>query len=50
MPKQTSNMSNIGSMGHRNNRESMIEMKRTQGNLLKAFNENPFTHSLSSVA
>ena len=50
MPKQTSNMSNIGSMGHRNNRESMIEMKRTHGNLLKAFNENPFTHSLSSVA
>ena len=50
MPKQSSNASNIGSIGYRNNRDSMVEMKRTDGNLLSAFNNNPYTHSLSSVA
>lgn len=50
MPKQGSNASNVGSIGYRNNRDSMVEMRRTEGDLLNAFNSNPFTHSLSSVA
>ena len=50
MPKESGNISTYGEMGGRNVREATIECSRNQGQLLNAFNSNPYTHSLHSVA
>ena len=50
MPKESGNISTYGEMGGRNIREAAIECSRNQGQLLTAFNNNPYTHSLQSVA
>jgi hypothetical protein len=50
MPKQSFAAENIGSIGYKNNRDSTVGISRTDGDLLSAFNNNPYTHSLSSVA
>jgi hypothetical protein len=50
MPKQTGNISSYGKIGYKNNRDSTIELQRTEGSMLNAFKQNPYTHSLESVA
>ena len=50
MPKLSFAAENVGSIGHKNNRDSKVGINRTDGDLLSAFNSNPYTHSLSSVA
>ena len=50
MPKESGNIATYGEMGGRNIREATIECARNNGQLLSAFNNNPFTHSLHSVA
>jgi len=49
MPKQSFAAENYGSMGYKNTRDSTVGISRTDGNLLSAFNSNPYTHSLSSA-
>lgn len=50
MPKESGNIATYGEMGGRNIREATIECARNNGQLLNAFNNNPYTHSLHSVA
>mgnify|MGYP006082102015 CR=1 FL=1 len=50
MPKQTANMSTYGSISGNNMRSNSENYARNDGNLLTAFNNNPYTKSLSSVA
>jgi hypothetical protein len=50
MPKQAGNMSTYGAVMGRNRRESTIDCQRNNPGTLSAFNNNPYTQSLSSVA
>ena len=50
MPKSVPNMNTHGQMSGRYIREVDMNMERNDGNLLTAFNNNPYSHSLSSVA
>jgi len=50
MPKQSANMSTIGYMSGRNNRETRVNYGRNTGDMTSAFQNNPYTHSLHSVA
>lgn len=50
MPKESGNIATYGEMGGRNIREATIECARNNGELLSAFNNNPYSHSLHSVA
>ena len=49
MPKQASNITNYGQIGFKNNRDSTIELQRTESALLTPFRQNPYTHSLHST-
>ena len=50
MPKESGNLSTYGEMGGRNVRGATIECTRNEPNMLNAFNSNPFTQPLNSVA
>jgi hypothetical protein len=50
MPKQTGNISTHGSMSDRNIREYSQDCVRNTPDTLSAFNDNPYTQSLYSVA
>jgi len=50
MPKEPANMSTYGEIGGKNTREVMIDTNRNTNDLLTAFDNNPYTHSLHSVA
>ena len=50
MPKESGNISTFGEMGGRNVREATFGMQRQNSQMLNAFNSNPYTHSLDSVA
>ena len=50
MPKQAAGAGLQPRMRSRNVRDSTIELERTNRNILNAFNSNPLTHSLASVA
>ena len=50
MPKQAGNMSTYGAVMGRNIRESTIDCQRNNPSTLSAFNNNPYTQSLHSVA
>jgi hypothetical protein len=50
MPKESGNISTFGEVGGRNTRESNIGYMRNNSSLVSAFNNNPYTHSLHSVA
>ncbi len=50
MPKESGNLSTYGEMGGRNVRGASIECARNSPNMLNAFNSNPFTQPLNSVA
>ena len=50
MPKESSNISTYGELGSRNTRETSVGFNRNEGDLLSAFNNNPYSHSLHSVA
>jgi len=48
--KRPANASNVGEMSGRNLREKVVQCGRNTGDILKAFNDNPYSKSLSSVA
>jgi len=50
MPKQAANMSTYGAVMGRNTRESTVDCQRNNPSTLTAFNNNPYTQSLYSVA
>jgi len=50
MPKQPAQISNYGKISYNNNRDSTIELQRTNPGLLTPFKNNPYSHSLQSVA
>ena len=50
MPKQAGNMSTYGALMGRNKREKSVDCQRNNPSHLSAFNNNPYTQSLSSVA
>ena len=50
MPKESGNLSTYGEMGGRNVSGATIECTRNEPNMLNAFNSNPFTQPLNSVA
>ena len=50
MPKESGNISTFGEVGGRNTRESNIGSMRNNSAMVSAFNNNPYTHSLHSVA
>ena len=50
MPKVSANMSTHGELSGKNTRERAINCARNNPQLLKAFNENPYTKSLNSWA
>lgn len=50
MPKQTVNVNTYGSLGGRNTRETSQDCTRNNPAMLSAFNSNPYTKSLHSVA
>ena len=50
MPKESGNLSTYGEMGGRNTRGATIECTRNEPGMLNAFNDNPFTQPLNSVA
>ena len=50
MPKESGNLSTYGQMGGRNVRSATIECQRNEPSMLNAFNDNPFTKPLNSVA
>ena len=50
MPKESGNISTYGEMGGRNVRGASVECDRNQSDILSAFNNNPFTKPLNSVA
>ena len=50
MPKRAANMSTIGQMSNRNTREVSIGCSRNSAQMVSAFKNNPYTHSLHSTA
>ena len=48
--KRNANAGNIGAMSGRNTRENSILCGRNQPDMLNAFNQNPYSKSLNSVA
>jgi len=50
MPKESGNIATYGEMGGRNIRGATIECTRNQPDILTAFDNNPFTKPLNSVA
>jgi hypothetical protein len=50
MPKQTGNINTYGSLSGRNFREKSLDCQRNNPDMLSAFNNNPYTKSLYSVA
>jgi hypothetical protein len=50
MPKESGNIATYGQMGGRNIRGATIECTRNQPDILSAFDNNPFTKPLNSVA
>jgi len=50
MPKESGNVATYGEMGGRNIRGATIECTRNQSDILTAFDNNPFTQPLNSVA
>ena len=50
MPGSTPNKNTHGSVSHKNGREVDMSSERNQGDILTAFNSNPYTKSLYSVA
>tara|TARA_B100000795_G_scaffold197213_1_gene151191 strand:+ start:912 stop:2666 length:1755 start_codon:yes stop_codon:yes gene_type:complete len=48
--KRTANSSNVGEMSGRNLREKVVQCGRNTGDILNAFNDNPYSKSLNSVA
>ena len=50
MPKRSADAINYGKISYNNNRNSTIELQRSNASLLDPFKENPYTHSLQSVA
>lgn len=48
--KITANKSTLGTMSGKNTRENVIQCGRNTNDILNAFNQNPYTKSLSSVA
>lgn len=42
--------SNVGEISGRNLREKVVQCGRNTGDILKAFNDNPYSKSLNSVA
>jgi hypothetical protein len=50
MPKVSANMSTHGELSGKNTRERAVNCARNNPQLLKAFNENPYTKSLNSWA
>ena len=50
MPKQTGNITTYGSLTARNFRERSQDCQRNNPGMLNAFNSNPYTKSLHSVA
>ncbi len=48
--KRPANISNVGEISGRNLRENVVQCGRNTGDILSAFNENPYSQSLSSVA
>lgn len=49
MPKSSSGYSVLGKYSNRNSRENMPNNGRQNGDLLTAFNNNPYTHSLTNA-
>ena len=50
MPKQPAQIANYGKISYNNNRDSTVELQRTNTDLLNPFRSNPYTQSLQSVA
>jgi hypothetical protein len=50
MPKQPAQAANYGKISYNNNRDSTVELQRTNTDLLNPFRSNPYTQSLQSVA
>ena len=50
MPKIAGNMQTHGEISGKNTREKAVSCARNNGQLLQAFNNNPYTHSLHSNA
>ena len=50
MPKQPAQIANYGKISYNNNRDSTIELQRTNPQLLTPFRNNPYSQSLKSVA
>ena len=50
MPKESGNVATYGEMGGRNVRGASVECIRNEPNILSAFNSNPLTQPLNSVA
>ena len=50
MPKEPANMTTFGEISGRNTREVMVDTNRNTQDLLQAFNNNPYTQSLQSIA
>tara|TARA_B110000008_G_scaffold277355_1_gene318438 strand:+ start:1059 stop:2813 length:1755 start_codon:yes stop_codon:yes gene_type:complete len=50
LPKSASNVNNIGNYQNRNTREVAQQCARNSGDLLKPFQNNPYTHPMGSVA
>ena len=48
--KITANSTNLGQMSGKNTRENAILCGRNTNDILNAFNQNPYSKSLSSVA
>ena len=48
--KRPANISNVGEMSGRNLREKVVQCGRNTGDILNAFNDNPYSQPLSSVA
>ena len=49
MPKQVITNDNFGKQRFKNNNNQNINTNRMEGNILKSFNNNPYTHSLASI-
>jgi len=48
--KRPANLSNVGEISGRNLREKVVQCGRNTGDILNAFNENPYSQSLTSIA
>ena len=49
MPKSSSGFSVLGKYSNKNTRENMANNNRQCGDLLKPFENNPYTHSLTNA-